>query len=148
MTLCERCCDEIERGITLPEWALSSSWSVGGEVRHVSPLQRCIFKVLWGRRGKVVRREGLMTILYGARPDPPDPLSLSVPICRLREHLRSSGWGIVPEYGQGWMLVPETEAESHPGLKSRRAGVEVRRQRRLDRVHAEMVAEGWPVDGT
>jgi DNA-binding winged helix-turn-helix (wHTH) protein len=124
--LCDRCQDEIERGVALPEWARGAVWLVAGERRQAGPTARRIFRLLWSRRGRLVSREGLMTVLWGLRADPPQDATLTAHILRLRQLLDGSGWGVVNAYGAGWQLVPAAEAlarqRPRPAAGERAAG--------------------------
>ena len=87
-------------------------------------LDRLVLSELWGRRGRLLRREDIFDTLYGDREMPPHPRILDVKMCKLRKTLDPLQLRIETLVGLGWKLhVPRLhgrDQERPPGPRTAR----------------------------
>jgi DNA-binding response OmpR family regulator len=109
VVLCERCRAELagERD-PLPPWVFDTEARavvVAGERRRLKRRHWQVLEILWCRRGRIVGRESMMTLLYGAGPgEPPQVQVLDVYVCQLRQALRGAPIRIETVWREGWRL--------------------------------------------
>ncbi len=106
MSLCERCLAEIGR----PQDRLPAPWFDHDAHQicetKITPTIWGLLEILRRRRGNLVSRDSLMTLLYGAAvANPPFDRVLSVYVCKLRRALIPTPFTIVTEYGRGYRLI-------------------------------------------
>lgn len=67
----------------------------------------------------LVRRDAVMTELYGLRPDgeEPEPKIVDVFACKLRKKLKPYGVAINVQWGQGYFLTPASKAAAMAQLE-------------------------------
>jgi len=70
--------------------------------------QRNLLAVLVKKAGKVVTKEALMTLVYGAEDDAPQEKILDVQICKIRPRL-PAGLEIETVWGEGYRLVGDVK---------------------------------------
>ena len=106
MSLCDRCRAEIKSSIDLPSWVDGPNWLINGETRHVPPMIRRIFEILYSRRSVYISRESIITLVYNFCNDPPNDRIVNVHISKLRKLLIGSEFTI-SRYEQelGWRLI-------------------------------------------
>ena len=112
MALCERCLAEIGRPQDrLPEpWFDHDACQIAGF--YVATVPWGLLEILWRRRGKIISRESLMALLYGAASaNPPDERIITVYVCKLRRALMPTPFTIRAEYGRGYRLIDRDIAQ-------------------------------------
>lgn len=75
--------------------------------------ERAIAKMLYDRKGQVVRKDRIMTALYAARvtdDEIPEEKIIDVFVCKLRKKLKGTGWQIKTAWGVGYSLHDERTA--------------------------------------
>lgn len=70
----------------------------------LSGSERRIADYLYRRLGKVVQKEVLLDLLYGALNDTPEPKIIDVFICHIRKKLAQSAYSIESDYGGGYCM--------------------------------------------
>ena len=89
------------------------------EAFRLEPLHAQMLGMLLAR--EFVTREGLFTVLYGARPESewPDDKQLDVLLCKVRDRLRKCGITIkiVTMAGEGWSMPSADKAKLSAMLK-------------------------------
>lgn len=96
------------------EEVLGIDRSTTGRIREalgIDPIHAVIVGVLLSR--KFVTRDGLYTVLYGARPEAewPEEGQLDVLMCRLRPRLEAKGLTVETKYGEGWSMSKADKAK-------------------------------------
>jgi two-component system OmpR family response regulator len=87
--------------------AHSHSILVGNRVMHTTPSEYEILAFMAARRGRLVTRETLADVLYGAKPDCDAPLSnvIDVMISHIRRKLSEAGASpLQRRWGAGYIL--------------------------------------------
>jgi DNA-binding response OmpR family regulator len=85
----------------------SHTITVGGVPIHTTPSEYEILAYMADRRGRLISREKLSDVLYGARPDCDAPASnvVDVMICNIRHKLAAAGApALQRRWGQGYFL--------------------------------------------
>lgn len=108
MALCERCQVEIIRPQDrLPEpWFDQDAHTIAGQWMRLSCWR--VLEILWQRRGKMVSRDSLMTLLYSHLRDPPED-RIPVYVSFLRPALKATPFVIQNERGRGYRLIERGE---------------------------------------
>lgn len=95
--------DDLRARLAALEFAHRSFALPGDELAPLTATERAIAKLLFDRRGLVVRKDGIHQALYALRPgDAPDPKVIDVLVCKMRRKLRA--WEIVTAWGEGYRL--------------------------------------------
>ncbi len=109
MALCERCQAEI----VSPRYKLPPPWFDHDEHlidrQYVPPILWQLLEILWRRRGHMVTRESLMTVLYGHESEPPKDFIITIYVCQLRRLLSPTPFVIETEWKRGYRLNERVE---------------------------------------
>jgi DNA-binding response OmpR family regulator len=120
VALCEHCRAELAGDVMvarLPEpWIDHDRHAIHGV--HVPLMEWRVLELLYARRRSgPVSEDTMMTILYSDKPDdPPQETIIKVFMCKLRQKLKPTPFGIRTIWGQGYEWV---EGEIAEAIKAR-----------------------------
>jgi two-component system cell cycle response regulator CtrA len=116
MALCEHCRAELDNPTERlpPPWFDHDRREVAGH--RLTPREWQLLNILWRRRGKVLAKESLITLMYSDEVDnPPFDKIIDVFVCKLRRRLTPSPYWVETIWGHGYRL------DEHPhGGRDRR----------------------------
>lgn len=74
---------------------------------HLTGKEAVLLAALYARRGNMVNKEGLMSAIYGDRPEEPEMNIVDVFVCKIRKKLRAIGAGPIDTvWGIGYAISP------------------------------------------
>ena len=122
MALCEHCRAALEGTAERlpPPWFDHDKHLIAG--RRATKMQWALLEVLYRRRGRIVSKDSLITLMYSDRLDVPFDKIIDVYICKLRPLLAASPYRIRTHWGEGYQLMdgdPQDEVIYEPIAISR-----------------------------